>query len=270
MTRRSGDQAGRHWTVVLPFFNETGYLPRTLESLAAQELSGFRLILVDNASTDGSAALAREVMARHPAIETIHLFESLPGKVHALATGLESVTTPFVAFCDADTYYPPHYLKRGDALFAGGGEALAAVMAMDLPEDTGSPAAHRKRTKVMTVACLWPRQVHTGGFGQCFRSETLRRAGGFSAALWPFVLEDHEVMQRVFKLGGARYAADLWCVPSNRRKDRARVGWTLTEQLLYHATPFALKDWFFYRFLKGRFTARGLANARLREKTWPD
>ena len=126
----------------------------------------------------------------------------------------------------------------------------------------------RKRAKVMMVSRILSRQTHTGGFGQSFRTETLRKAGGFSAELWPFVLEDHEVMQRVCKFGRSVYAPDLWCIPSNRRKDRTGVGWTTLEQALYHLTPFALKDWFFYRFLARRFTMRALDNAKLRQKSW--
>ena len=87
-------------------------------------------------------------------------------------------------------------------------------------------------------------------------------------ARWPYVLEDHEIMQRIFKLGTSRYDFDLWCTPSNRRSDRTSVNWTLGEQVLYHLTPFALKDWFFYSFLARRFAARKLSQLNLREKTW--
>lgn len=254
------------WSVVLPYYNETGYLRPTLESLFAQAFRDFRLILVDNASTDGSGELARAVAAAHADIETTHLRDARPGKINALECGLAAVETEFVAFCDADTFYPAHYLRRCDELFASSN--AVAAMAMDLPDGRESPAAWRKRAKVMAVSRILPKQTHTGGFGQSFRTDVLRKAGGFSAELWPFVLEDHEVMQRVFKFGRAVYAPDLWCIPSNRRKDRTGVGWTTAEQLLYHLTPFALKDWFFYRFLARRFAARALDNAKLRQKSW--
>jgi hypothetical protein len=118
------------------------------------------------------------------------------------------------------------------------------------------------------IARLLPRQCHTGGYAQSFRTEALRRAGGFSETLWPYVLLDHEVMQRVFKHGAARYHSDHWCQPSPRRADRRNVRWTLAERLLYHATPFALKDWYFYRFLGPRLAARKLGHVNLRDKSW--
>ncbi|MHB1205515.1 MAG: glycosyltransferase family 2 protein, partial [Rhodospirillaceae bacterium] len=196
------------WSVVLPYYNETAYLRPTLDSLFAQTFRAFRLILVDNASTDGSGDLARSLAAEHPDVETLHLHESRPGKIHALQCGLAKVDTLFVAFCDADTFYPAHYLQRCDELFVSAGEDVVAVMAMDLPQDHEGAAARRKRAKVMAVSRLLAKQTHTGGFGQSFRTEVLRKAGGFSADLWPFVLEDHEVMQRVFKFGSSRYAPD--------------------------------------------------------------
>jgi hypothetical protein len=139
---------------------------------------------------------------------------------------------------------------------------------MDLPQNLTSRPARFKGAKVMVVSRLLSHQAHTGGFGQAFRTDAFRAAGGYSAAQWPYVLEDHEIMQRIFKQGRSRYARDLWCITSNRRKDRSAVNWTMGERLLYHGTPFALKDWFFYSFLKKRFEARALANANLREKSW--
>ena len=48
------------WTCVLPFFNEAPSLPRTLASLASQNVP-FKLVLVDNGSTDGSADVAQSI-----------------------------------------------------------------------------------------------------------------------------------------------------------------------------------------------------------------
>ncbi len=247
------------WTVVLPYYNELAYLPVTLKSLLAQHLKPTRIILVDNHSTDGSSDLARTLTA-NSGIDILHVNEPRPGKINALETGLARVETEFVAFCDADTFYPPHYLATADAVLRSGDDVVAA---MAVGSQNAGP-----RVKARVVSTILRRQTHTGGFGQSFRTSALRQAGGYSAQRWPFVLEDHEIMQRLFKVGRAKHAYNLWCVPSNRRSDRANVNWTLPEQLLYHLVPFALKDWFFYSFLAARFTKRGLANTNLREKTW--
>ena len=256
------------WTVVLAYYNEVDYLPATLASLDAQTLKPFRLILVDNASTDGSAELARAETAAMQGVETVHLFAEQPGKIHALEVANPHIATPFVAFADADTFYPPHYLATAARAFADGGERLAAVMATDVPDPPNGTAAIAKRRHVRRVSRLWPKQTHTGGYAQCFRTSAYTAAGGYAHHHWPYVLMDHEIMERVLAFGDAAYPFDLWCVPSPRRADRTRVRWTLAERLLYHFTPSRAKHWYFHRFLGPRLGRRRLTHLNLREKTW--
>lgn len=253
------------WSVVIPYYNEVEQLPGTVASLARQSVGRLQLILVDNGSTDGSALLARRLTRDLGLHNALHLLEPEPGQVHALSTGLARVATPFVAVCDADTVYPPDYLARGQAVLEAGGEELAAVLAHDAGETPHQPAARARRwlyTHVMPR--LLPRQAHAGGYAHLFRTAALRASGGYSAALWPYVLKDHELIHRVMKVGRVAYDEALWCVPSQRRRNRSAVRWSLPERLLYHATPPALKDWFFYGFLKPRFAARRLRDTVLR------
>lgn len=250
------------WTFVIAYYNEADYLAATLASLAAQTLKPFRLLLVDNGSTDGSATIARAAVL--PDVEVVHLAEARPGKIFALEAAMPSLSTEFVAFGDADTFYPPHYLATAQAAYTA--SDIVAAMATDVPPDAAR--ALRKRRHNQIVSRLWPKQTHTGGFGQTFRTAALVAAGGYAERFWPYVLMDHEIMQRVVKQGRIVYPYGLWCVPSDRRSDRTRVRWTLAERLLYHFTPAAAKDWYFYRFLGPRLRARRLGHLNLREKTW--
>ncbi|MAW99386.1 MAG: glycosyl transferase family 2 [Sphingomonas sp.] len=257
------------WSFVIAYYNEADFLARTIASLDAQTLKPFRLILIDNGSTDGSEGIAREAIAGLAGVEALHLSEAQPGKIHALETAMPHIDTPFVAFGDADTWYPPDYLARADAAYRAGGEDVAAVMAVDVPDPPHGSAARCKRFLRSKVASrIWPKQTHSGGFGQTFRTDMLRAAGGYSHRYWPYVLMDHEIMQRVLKRGRAVYPADFWCIPSPRRTSRRNVRWTLAERLLYHFTPFAAKDWYFYRFLGPRLARRRLTHLNLREKPW--
>ena len=250
------------WTFVIAYYNEAEYLGATLASLAAQTLKPFRLILVDNASTDASPAIAHAAMLAH--IEVVHLSEARPGKIFALEAAMPHLATEFVAFGDADTFYPPDYLAIAEAAYTA--PDVVAVMATDVPAEPA--AALRKRRHNQIASRLWPKQTHTGGFGQTFRTAPFLAAGGYAERFWPYVLMDHEIMQRIVHHGRVVYPFDLWCIPSDRRADRTRVRWTLAERLLYHFTPAAAKDWYFYRFLGPRLQARKLGHLNLREKTW--
>jgi glycosyltransferase involved in cell wall biosynthesis len=254
------------WTVIVPYYNERNYLTRTLETLVAQSFRDFRLVLVDNGSDDGSAALARRFMQDHDDIETLYVEERRKGKTAALAAGAATVRTEFLAFCDADTLYPMHYLATADRLMRAGGVGVVAVMAIDIqPPADGAIAQRRLRRRLWAARWLdW--QTHTGGFGQGFRTAAYRAAGGYSPEIWPYVLEDHEVMNRILGHGRAVYDRDFWCMPSARRT--GQTSWTLAEQLRYHATPFPRQQAFFHEFLAGRLRARNATALMLRERSW--
>ncbi len=256
------------WSVVIPYYNERDYLPATLASLLAQDFRPFQLILVDNASTDDTTERCRAILQDAAGITAIYLHEPRAGKTNALECGLARVDTEFVAFCDADTFYPPHYLKRCDRIYAESPARVLAVMASRLAAAPTHGRPRRRQLKTMLWARIFTRQALTGGFGHTFRTAGLRAAGGYSTALWPFVFEDHEVMQRLFKIGRSRYDFDLWCVPSMRRADRSNVDWTYFEKRLYGVVPFIFKDWYFYTFLSRRFAKRKLDQTNLRAKSW--
>ncbi len=254
------------WTILLAYYNEEEFLADTLRSLVHQALRPFDVVAVDNASKDRSAAIARDVLGGIDGLNAVHLHQPLPGQINALKMGLEAVRTEFVAICDADTFYPPHYLDEADRAFAVGGRGVVGVMATDIYSPAHGRAARVQRLKLWTVSRILRKQTHTGGFGYAFRTETLRKVGGYDIALWPYVLSDHEIAHRMLKEGRTTYPLNHWCMPSTRRPDDPSVRWSLGERLLYHVTPFALKDWFFYRFLAVRFERKRMGHLAYREE----
>ncbi|MGH9949450.1 MAG: glycosyltransferase family A protein, partial [Pyrinomonadaceae bacterium] len=68
-------------------------MERTLESIIAQERAPERLLLIDNASTDGTSDICRKIMQTHPEIETHIISEPQPGKIFALEAACRMLTT---------------------------------------------------------------------------------------------------------------------------------------------------------------------------------
>ena len=252
------------WTIVVPFFNEEAVLAATLESLAAQTVR-FRLVLVDNGSVDASARIATETCERLE-LDHVLLHQGMPGKINALRMGLDHVHTRFVATCDADTWYPAHYLAEAQRLLERPGCVVAGAYFI-APGD-GYAVITSYCSNIRLAARMLPRQCHAGGAGQAFRTEALKAAGGFDPRRWNYVLEDHEVIHRVLRHGTMRYADALWCVPSDRERDRESIRWTLVERLVYSAAAPVAGDWFFYDFLARRLKARALTTERMRERAY--
>ncbi|RZF61167.1 glycosyltransferase family 2 protein [Sphingomonas populi] len=250
-------------TLVLPFFNEAGYIERTIASLARQNDRRFALRLVDNASTDDSVARAEAACAQLVDVEVRFMSEATPGKIHALVTGLADIETPFLATLDADTLYPPEYIGTCIALFHANPGA-AAVMAIGLCCTLG-PAARRRAIWLTRLrSTLFRSKCHSGAYAQSFRTAAYKGAGGYDLSLWDYVLEDHEIVHRISRFGHLVYDTGHSCTTSDRRTDRTTVSWSVGERLLYAVIPISMMHWYFDVFLRNRFQRRELFNLNLR------
>jgi biofilm PGA synthesis N-glycosyltransferase PgaC len=90
-------------TVIVAARDEEGSIVATLDRIAALAYDGrLEVVLADNGSTDGTAALAEQTAQRH-GLAYRRVVESRAGKHRALNTALETVTTPLVVTVDADT-----------------------------------------------------------------------------------------------------------------------------------------------------------------------
>jgi glycosyltransferase involved in cell wall biosynthesis len=91
-------------TVVVPARNAAATLAATLASLLSQEGGAPRVLVVDDASEDGTAAVAQAAGA--------HRVLRGPGRGPGAARnlGIAAADTPLIAFCDADDLWPPQRL----------------------------------------------------------------------------------------------------------------------------------------------------------------
>lgn len=103
--------AAPRFSVVIPALNEEAVIGACLESLAAQRsVHRVEVIVVDNGSTDQTAAVARRHGAR-----VVH--EPRPGVCYARQRGLKSATGEIVVTSDADTTFAPGWLQGIDDEF---------------------------------------------------------------------------------------------------------------------------------------------------------
>ena len=126
----SGQRDLSDLTVLVPARNEAAGIGRTLRSLAAQG-RGFRVVVIDDGSTDGTADAAREA-AGDLALEIV---TGLPapvgwsGKLWALHQGLDRVATPLTLLLDADIELEPGLVATLRRHMETRGLTLASLMA---------------------------------------------------------------------------------------------------------------------------------------------
>ena len=201
-------------SVIVPARDAADTLPRTLACLARQEVdSEYQVLVVDDGSRDGTAEAARAA----PGPVTVISQQPL-GPAAARNLGVENAGAPVLAFCDADVYPTPGWLRAGVRALA----EADLVQGKVLPD----PSAHLgpfDRT-------IWI-VLQTGLFetANLFTTRAaFDRAGGFEEWIRP--------------RAGKALAEDMWFAYRARRLGASSA--FSDEALAYHAV-FA-RDWVQY------------------------
>lgn len=92
-------------SVVIPVWNSGKYFRECLDSVVGQTLRNIEILIVDDASTDGSGAVADEYAARDSRITVLHQKESM-GAGPARNVAMAVARGEYIAFMDSDDLYP--------------------------------------------------------------------------------------------------------------------------------------------------------------------
>lgn len=184
-------QQERAVSVIVPARNEALVLPELLGRLQAQTCPPHELIVVDDHSSDGTAACAQEfgvtVIAGAP------LPVGWTGKAWACAQGAERATGDVLVFLDADTEPEPQLLEW----LVARQEQCGGLISVQPYHRTGRVveklSAFFNLIAVMAtgLGSINPRAKRTGAFGACLATSAAdyEQAGGHEAAR-ASVLED--------------------------------------------------------------------------------
>lgn len=98
-------------SIITPFLNAEAYLAEAIDSVRAQTETDWELLLIDDGSTDGSAAIAADAARADPRIRLLPTPGNAPrGAAAARNAGIAAARGTFVAFLDADDVFEPHML----------------------------------------------------------------------------------------------------------------------------------------------------------------
>ena len=107
------------FSIIIPAYNEEAFIAKTLDSLIAQTLQPYQVILVDDSSTDRTALIAKEYAEKHPFIEVITRSSEamhLPGSkvIQNFNYGLPHLKNDHDILCkyDSDLIFPENYLEK--------------------------------------------------------------------------------------------------------------------------------------------------------------
>lgn len=188
--------------IVLPTFQRGDLIGRAIRSVLAQTYDDFELVVVDDGSTDDTAAVVAGFA--DPRLRFLRLGANR-GAAAARNAGIRETTAPFLAFQDSDDEWLPHKLERHMRAFAACPPRVGVVYSdMERVLRDGQASYHRS-PDLTPGALLAPttRFYQVCGLGiqsTVIRREILAAAGGFNEA-FP-ALEDLELFIRLSRCCG--------------------------------------------------------------------
>lgn len=110
-------------SIVIPVHNAEPYIAKTIRSILTQTVSNYEVLLVDDASTDGSLEKIRLISDERLKVLKTNLKHPV-GAAAARNCGIEAAKGRYLAFLDADDLWQPKklektlaYMKKKDAAF---------------------------------------------------------------------------------------------------------------------------------------------------------
>jgi glycosyltransferase involved in cell wall biosynthesis len=180
-------------TAVIAAYNREDTVTRAIRSIQAQRYTVAEVIVVDDASADRTAEVARAAGAR------VVTLEANAGAATARNHGIQAATQPWIAFLDSDDEWLPSHLEtlwphaEGFALITG----ASRVVNDDTGETTVSGVS-RRRELATPLPLVYPDNFVSSG-GVLVSRAALTAAGGFDESLrfsedfdlWLRVLSSH-------------------------------------------------------------------------------
>ncbi len=86
--------------IVVPVYNAEKYLKKCLDSIYGQDFKDYEVLLIDDGSTDNSAAICDEYARRYPNTQVVH--KTNRGLISARREGYKLASAEYILNCDAD------------------------------------------------------------------------------------------------------------------------------------------------------------------------
>ena len=212
--------------VLIPVFNGASTVASSLRSIQNQTVTGIRIVVVDDGSTDATPDLVQAISAEDPRIEYVRSPRN-SGIVDALNLGLSHCSAPFIARHDADDLSSPNrFAVQLDYLRANPDCIAVSGTARHIDADGNPIGSHARPLSPETADPRWipAREPHL---------------------MHPFLMVRRDDMAAV---GGYRHALHT---------EDADLYWRLQERGRLHNLPDVLGD---YRFHAGGITSRSIHN----------
>ena len=187
------------FSVIIPAYNAERYIAQAIESCLNQTYAPHEIIVVDDASTDGTVAIAESFP---PPVRVISLTENA-GAAVARNRGVQASTGDWIAFLDADDWYLPEKLELQRRCASENQQAVLIYMGWRIISADGVESSGRFKSPAALLPMLRFRcNLHLSTV--VLRRDAFDSVGGFNPSLR--VSQDWDLWLRL----AARYSVDLF------------------------------------------------------------
>lgn len=130
-------------SAIVPSYNYASTVVAAVESLVAQTFDDLEVVVVDDASTDGSRELLRERFADHPRVRLFLEAENV-GLSNNFTRGLSRARGRYAALCGADDRWYPHHLATLVPVLQAAPRAALVYARADVVDGAGKPLQARE------------------------------------------------------------------------------------------------------------------------------
>ncbi len=193
-------------TVLMPTWNAGPFIRAAVDSVLAQTIDDWRLIVVDDQSSDGTPDVVAEY--DDPRVRLVRLPENL-GQTGALNHGLGLVETPWVARLDQDDVSLPSRLERQLGYVARHpATTLVGSWADFVDEHDRKLGSFRPASEAAEVRRqLYARSLPIAHSTALMRTDAVRDAGGYATDF--SIAQDFELWSRLAARGEVANVGDV-------------------------------------------------------------
>lgn len=185
-------------SVVIPVYNAGEYLRGALDSLRAQSYRNFEAILVEDGSTDGSAEVCREYVAKDARFRLVA--QTNAGVSAARNAGIDASRGSWIAFSDADDLlYPDSLSLMVEVATSTDAPVVAAkyTKGKNQTKEAGSGKVEIVSSDSAIELGLYQKQILNNPWGMLFSAAIFQ--GEDSPRFRPGRYEDLDIFYRIFE-----------------------------------------------------------------------
>lgn len=170
-------------TVIIPTKNRMPLLKRAIESVKNQSWTNIEIIIIDEASTDGTREYLSTLQQTDPLIKVIFNSKSL-GAAQSRNLGIELAKGDFIAFIDDDDEWMPEKTRKQIYFLNNNSECIAATCDFQIINKKGKLGLKIKRIPITLDKQELLCYNFLGGASMCLaKTSALKKINGFNPSL---------------------------------------------------------------------------------------